>query len=170
MYNKNIYLIGMMGSGKSTIGKLLSENKNIPLFDMDIELEKLMEMSINKIFNEYGKNRFRLIESTFFNEITKKNYFIYATGGGIILNKKNQKILKNKGITIFLDCSKDILIKRLKKNLNMRPLLQNNFENNINIIYNDRYDIYKSCAHFIIDTSSLSPNIIINKIKKYLDA
>ena len=170
MYNKNIYLIGMMGAGKSTIGKLLSKNKNIPLFDMDIELEKLMEMSVNTIFNEYGENRFRLIESTFFNEITKKNQFIYATGGGIILNNNNQKILKNNGVTIFLDCSVDIIIKRLKNNLNKRPLLKKEFKNKITEMYNERYDIYKSCAHLILKTSSLTPYIITDQIEEYLDA
>ena len=112
MYNKNIYLIGMMGSGKSTIGKKLSDAIDIPLLDMDIELEKIMEMKIDTIFNEYGENRFRMIESSFFSEITKKNIFVYATGGGIILDKSNQKILMQKGTTIFLDCSLDVLYSR----------------------------------------------------------
>ena len=76
MLNKNIYLIGMMGSGKSTIGTLLSKQINIPLIDMDIELEKIMGMSIDSIFNEYGENRFRMIETSFFNELTKNNVFI----------------------------------------------------------------------------------------------
>ena len=128
MYNKNIYLIGMMGSGKSTIGKKLSDAIDIPLLDMDIELEKIMEMKIDTIFNEYGENRFRMIESSFFSEITKKNIFVYATGGGIILDKSNQKILMQKGTTIFLDCSLDVLYSRLKNNVNSRPILKNDFE------------------------------------------
>ena len=66
----------MMGSGKSTIGTLLSKQINIPLIDMDIELEKIMGMSIDSIFNEYGENRFRMIETSFFNELTKNNVFI----------------------------------------------------------------------------------------------
>tara|TARA_Y100000588_G_C13804042_1_gene732137 strand:- start:100 stop:612 length:513 start_codon:yes stop_codon:yes gene_type:complete len=169
MYNKNIYLIGMMGSGKSTIGKKLSDAIDIPLLDMDIELEKIMEMKIDTIFNEYGENRFRMIESSFFSEITKKNIFVYATGGGIILNKSNQKILMQKGTTIFLDCSLDVLYSRLKNNINSRPILKNDFEKKINEIYNERYDIYKSCSDFIQDTSSLTPNKIVDHIINYLN-
>ena len=169
MYNKNIYLIGMMGSGKSTIGKKLSDAIDIPLLDMDIELEKIMEMKIDTIFNEYGENRFRMIESSFFSEITKKNIFVYATGGGIILDKSNQKILMQKGTTIFLDCSLDVLYSRLKNNVNSRPILKNDFEKKINEIYNERYDIYKSCSDFIQDTSSLTPNKIVDYIRNYLN-
>ena len=169
MYNKNLYLIGMMGSGKSTIGKKLSDAIDIPLLDMDIELEKIMEMKIDTIFNEYGENRFRMIESSFFSEITKKNIFVYATGGGIILDKSNQKILMQKGTTIFLDCSLDVLYSRLKNNVNSRPILKNDFEKKINEIYNERYDIYKSCSDFIQDTSSLTPNKIVDHIRNYLN-
>ena len=158
-----------MGSGKSTIGKKLSDAIDIPLLDMDIELEKIMEMKIDTIFNEYGENRFRMIESSFFSEITKKNIFVYATGGGIILDKSNQKILMQKGTTIFLDCSLDVLYSRLKNNINSRPILKNDFEKKINEIYNERYDIYKSCSDFIQDTSSLTPNKIVDHIINYLN-
>ena len=82
----NIFLIGMMGSGKSTIGNLLSQKLDIPFFDTDIEIEKIMDMSIDKIFNEFGENRFRMIESVFFNECIKADYYVYATGGGIVEN------------------------------------------------------------------------------------
>ena len=101
MNNKNIFLIGMMGSGKSTVGHLLSSKIKIPFFDMDNELEKIIDMSINEIFANYGEERFRLIESSFFNEITKVNQYVYATGGGIILNKNNQNILKKSGTTFY---------------------------------------------------------------------
>jgi len=126
-------------------------------------------MKIDTIFNEYGKNRFRMIESSFFSEITKKNIFVYATGGGIILNKSNQKILMQKGTTIFLDCSLDVLYSRLKNNVNSRPILKNDFEKKINEIYHERYDIYKSCSDFIQDTSSLTPNKIVDHIRNYLN-
>ena len=76
---KNIFLIGMMGSGKSTIGKLLSKKLNMSFLDTDREIEKIMGMSINEIFNNYGENRFRLIETAFFNEIVKVNNYVYAT-------------------------------------------------------------------------------------------
>ena len=159
-----------MGSGKSTIGSLLSKKIDIPFLDIDNEIERLIEMSIETIFNEYGENRFRLIESTFFREITKQNKFVYATGGGIILDPKNQLILKNNGLSIFLDCSVNEIIRRIKNDSKQRPLLNNNFQQTIKKLYKERHNLYKSCAHHIIDVDSLSPQLIINKITDYLNA
>ena len=85
----NIFLIGMMGSGKSTIGNLLSQKLGMPFFDTDIEIEKIMGMPIDKIFIDFDENRFRMIESVFFNECIKANYNVYATGGGIVENMHN---------------------------------------------------------------------------------
>ena len=169
MNNKNIFLIGMMGTGKSTVGSLLSSIKNIPFFDMDIELEKLIEKPIDEIFQDYGESRFRLIESSFFNEITKSNQYIYATGGGIILDKNNRNILKKSGVTFFLDSSTDTLINRLKKDIKKRPLLGDNQSLNISKIFNDRYDLYKKSAHYIIKTDNFTPEDIANKIMIYFD-
>ena len=170
MLDKNIYLIGMMGSGKSTIGTLLSQQINIPLLDMDRELEKVMDMTINQIFHTYGENRYRMMESSFFTEITKNNVFIYATGGGVVLDTSNQRILVENGITIFLDCSLDVLQNRLKNDLASRPLLKDDFKKQITDLYNERYNLYKSCANFIQDTGSLTPEETTNHIKKYLNA
>tara|TARA_B110000495_G_scaffold172721_1_gene161832 strand:- start:183 stop:695 length:513 start_codon:yes stop_codon:yes gene_type:complete len=169
MNNKNIFLIGMMGTGKSTVGSVLSSIKNIPFFDMDIELEKLIDKPIDEIFKDYGESRFRLIESSFFNEITKANRYIYATGGGIILDKNNRNILKNSGITFFLDSSTDTLINRLKKDTKKRPLLGDNLSLNISKVFNDRFDLYKKSAHYTIKTDNFTPNDIANKIITYFD-
>ena len=166
MKSENIYLIGMMGSGKSTTGQLLSKKLKIECIDMDNELERLMDMSIQMILSEYGEKRFRMIESTFFREITKAGQLIYATGGGIILDKSNRKIIKDKGISIFLDCSIDTLIKRIKKDKKIRPLIKDEFIQNIKDIYNDRYSLYKECAQHTIDTSSLNEDQVIKEIAK----
>lgn len=170
MNNKNIFLIGMMGSGKSTVGHLLSSKIKIPFFDMDNELEKIIDMSINEIFANYGEERFRLIESSFFNEITKVNQYVYATGGGIILNKNNQNILKKSGTTFFLDTSRETLIHRLENDTRKRQILQNNIPLNIPKILNKRYNLYSEVAHCIIKTDKLNPVDITNQIIKYCNA
>ena len=161
---KNIFLIGMMGSGKSTVGKLLSKKLSFPLIDMDDEIQQLMDMSISEIFDEYGEERFRLIESSFFKECSKNDDFIYSTGGGIVLNSKNQNILQIRGLCFFLDCDTETIIRRLKDKNKKRPLYQTN--DDIISIYNDRIDLYKKCAHYIIDTSQLDPNTIVHQIEK----
>ena len=71
----NIFLIGMMGAGKSTVGKLISQNTQIPFIDIDYEIEEIMEMSILEIFQSYGEKRFRLIEEAFFRECTKSPHY-----------------------------------------------------------------------------------------------
>ena len=165
----NIFLIGMMGSGKSTIGNLLSQKLDLPFFDTDIEIEKIMEMSIDKIFNDFGENRFRLIESVFFNECIKANYNVYATGGGIVENIDNHKALKNNGISIFLDCSIDVLNKRLKNEYLERPLIKNNYKNKINDIYNKRYSQYKLCSHINVSVDNCSKEEIVDLIIKKIN-
>jgi len=161
---KNIFLIGMMGSGKSTIGKLLSKKLSIPIIDMDDELKQLMDMSITRIFDEYGENRFRLIESTYFRECSKNDDFIYSTGGGIILDTNNQNILKTRGICFFLDCNPTILINRLDNQSQNRPLYKN--DHDITTLYNSRKSLYKKCAHYTIDTSGLTKEETAIQIEK----
>ena len=101
---KPVVLLGMMGSGKSTIGKILAEKLNFDFIDTDNEIENIMDMTINQIFIEYGEQYFRLLETTFFQERIKNGQVIYSTGGGLILDKKNMKIVidnikKVEGIT-----------------------------------------------------------------------
>ena len=165
----NIFLIGMMGAGKSTIGNLLSQKLDIPFFDTDTEIEKIMEMSIDKIFNDFGENRFRMIESVFFNECIKANYNVYATGGGIVENPENHKALKNNGICIFLDCSIEVLNERLKKKYKDRPLIKDNYKNKIKNIYNKRYNQYESCSHININVDNYSESEIVDLIIKELN-
>ena len=165
---ENIFLIGMMGSGKTTIAKLLSKKIAIDYFDTDEEIEKIMGMSIQQIFDEYGEKRFRLIESSFFNEMANVNTAIYATGGGIVESEINQQTLRNNGFTVFLDCSiKEI--KRRISNDNNRPLFKNNSEDNLNIIYQKRKNAYKDIADLIICVDKYSKKEIIQLISEKIN-
>ena len=163
MNKDNIYLIGMMGSGKTTIGQLLAKKMNLEFLDMDSELEHLMDMSISMIFSQYGEKRFRMIESSFFREVSKVGKLVYATGGGIILNQSNQKIIKE-GIAIFLDCSLNELISRVKKDKKSRPLIHDDVKKNMSILYNERYKLYENCAKYIIDTTAMSTTQVADEI------
>ena len=160
---KNIFLIGMMGSGKSTIGNLLSKKLSMPIIDMDDEIEQLMDMSINKIFKEYGEKRFRLIETAYFRECSKNDNFIYSTGGGIILDSNNQNIMQKRGMCFFLDCNTNTLISRLNSQNKKRPLYKNN--DDFITLYNKRINLYKKCAHHTIDTNDLTKEQVAKKIK-----
>ena len=169
MKKNNIYLIGMMGSGKSTIGPLLSKKMNIDYMDMDNELEKLMDMSLPMIFSEYGEERFRMIESAFFREISKVGQLIYATGGGIVLHDLNKKIIKETGVAVFLDCSIDKLIDRIKHDKKNRPLVADNIKEQMRTIYNERYELYEECSKYTIDTTDMNIDQVIEEIMQCIN-
>ena len=144
----------MMGCGKSTIGQQLSTNLNLNYIDLDKEIEKHEKTNIPFIFQEKGEPYFRKIESEILFQQEKKENYIMATGGGIILDKNNQIFLKQQNATIiFLKTSLQELIKRTK-NKNNRPLLnKSNQEKEIETHLNIRTPIYKKLANIMMDTS-----------------
>ena len=101
----HIFIIGMMGSGKSSIAPLLSSQINIPYIDTDRDLIEIMDAEIQDIFQTLTKQKFYDLESTYFLEHVKGKQHIYATGGGIILKQPNRTMLQNNGVTIFLETS-----------------------------------------------------------------
>ncbi len=105
MINNNIFLIGMMGSGKSTIAPQLSQVLELPCIDTDKDILSVLDIKISDI----SELKFRQLESVYFLERIKNDYCVYATGGGIILSEKNRESIQNHGIGIFLDTSIDVL-------------------------------------------------------------
>ena len=161
------YLIGMMGSGKSSVGKLLANKLQFSIIDIDKEIEKNEKLSIKEIFEEKGENYFREIESKYL--LRKRNSAVVSCGGGIILNKKNREFLKTSGYTIYLKSSIPTLEKRLL-NENGRPLLSNdNLKETLVNIYSKRKTLYTSSANTTIITDRRSVKevceLIIKKLK-----
>lgn len=166
-YNK-IAFIGMMGCGKSTISKLLSEKINLRLYDLDEIFEIENNIKIKDFFEKYGENTFRKKESELLEKVTIKNEFIISCGGGIILEEKNRKILfGNDILTIYLKTTEDELFVRLK-NDNKRPLLQKeNPKDEIKKILSARKKFYKQ-AKLTIETTNKTPKEITEEIWKKL--
>ena len=161
------YLIGMMGSGKSSVGKLLANMLQFSIIDIDKEIEKDEKLSIKKIFEKKGEYYFREIESKYL--LRKRNSAVVSCGGGIVLNKKNREFLKTSGYTIYLKSSIPTLEKRLL-NENSRPLLINdNFKETLINIYSKRKTLYTSVANTTIITDRRSVKevceLIIKKLK-----
>ena len=161
------YLIGMMGSGKTSVGKLLAKKLQFSIIDIDKEIEKNEKLSIKEIFEEKGENYFRAIESKYL--LRKRNSAVVSCGGGIILNKKNREFLKTSGYTIYLKSSILTLEKRLL-NENGRPLLSNdNLKETLINIYSKRKTLYTSSANTTITTDRRSVRevceLIIKKLK-----
>jgi shikimate kinase len=166
--NNNIYLIGMMGSWKSTIGSNLAKKLDMNFFDTDDVVEELTEMKISDIFKKYGEKKFRQMEKAFFLEKGKEFNQLFSTGGGIILDNENREILK-KGITFLLEASPDIIAARIH-NKSKRPLLKEseNLEAELSAIWQKRQGYYYESAQHIIKTDNLQPSEVIDKILKIL--
>ncbi len=164
----NIYLIGMMGSGKSTVGKHLSVMLGIPFLDLDHYIEVKHQKSIADIFKEYGEARFRELEFEALSQIETSSVLV-ACGGGIILDSRNRKKLQSSGKVVFLKASIPELTKRLG-NVTNRPLLKEKaVRKELNHIWQKRKDFYEKTAHLTVDTKKRSPKEIsediFNRIK-----
>jgi len=121
--NQNIFLIGPMGSGKTTIGKYLAKMFGLQFYDCDQELERLTGASVSLIFDLEGEAGFRVRENQLLKQLTAKNGVLIATGGGTVCNEENRRLLRSQGLVVYLKTSVENQLKRLNKDKS-RPLLQ----------------------------------------------
>ena len=161
--NKNLVLIGMMGSGKSTIGYLLAKKLKFLFIDIDKNIEKNEETTISNIFKEKGEKYFRDIEEKITLDILKKkSNCVISLGGGAFINKNIQELVLKKNISFWLKWKNSTIIKRLK-NVNKRPLLKKMNHKQIANLNTERSKLY-SKANYILDCDNLNKNEIIKKI------
>tara|TARA_E500000331_G_C17262227_1_gene715740 strand:+ start:159 stop:767 length:609 start_codon:yes stop_codon:yes gene_type:complete len=165
---KNLVLLGMMGVGKSTIGRKLAKKLNLKFFDTDQIIEKKVQMKIIDIFNLKGEKYFRKQEEIVVLDCLKNNNSLIALGGGGFINIKIRTEVLNKAISIWLDVDLETLSKRLNNNLK-RPLLQrgNNKKMLLNI-YKKRKSTYK-LADFKVYCEKLNINQIQKKIINFYE-
>ena len=167
MRNK-IYLIGSMGSGKTTIGKMLASKLHLPFIDIDRKIEQKEKMVISDIFKENGENYFRKIESDILKKYSSLNEFVISTGGGAVLSQDNKKILNN-GYKIYLKISIDAQYNRVKHRKH-RPLL---IEGDLKTILKDldevRGVIYSDLADLVVDVSYLDKEDVLSSIMNQIE-
>ncbi|MBR8827791.1 MAG: shikimate kinase [Gomphosphaeria aponina SAG 52.96 = DSM 107014] len=137
----SIYLIGMMGSGKTTVGKVMAQKLGYRFFDTDVLIEQVAAKSINEIFATVGEASFRELESKVLAELSAYLKSAIATGGGIVLRPENWSYLHH-GLIVWLDAPLEVLIKRLAAD-NTRPLLQvTNYEEKLKLLLEQRRHLY----------------------------
>ena len=160
---KNLILTGMMGVGKTTIGKALSERLKIKFIDVDKVIENQESSSINKIFEKKGEIYFRKIEKIITLKQLENTNCVIALGGGAFINKDiREKVLKS-GITIWLDLKIKELFKRSLSS-KKRPLLNNvNLEKKLNDIYHQRKDVY-NLSNYKINCNAQTKSAVVEKI------
>ncbi|VFP88762.1 Shikimate kinase 1 [Buchnera aphidicola (Cinara piceae)] len=167
---KNIFLVGPMGAGKSTIGRFLSKSLNMQFYDSDIEIEKRTGADIDWVFEVEGESEFRAREEKIINELTNKKGIILATGGGSILSFKSRDLLNSRGIVVYLRATINEQLIRTKID-KKRPLLSHDNNKNKKILYNlfqVRDPLYKNVSHFIIDTYNKGIKLIVSDIIRYI--
>tara|TARA_B100000029_G_scaffold206014_1_gene203842 strand:+ start:1463 stop:1972 length:510 start_codon:yes stop_codon:yes gene_type:complete len=159
---KNLILIGMMASGKSTIGHLLAKKLRLRFFDTDFIFEKKMKMKIAEFFHKRGEVKFRNLEKKIILNVLKKNNCVVSIGGGAFIDHEIRNIANKKHKAIWLNWTSDTLINRIKKN-NKRPLALNLTNNELKKLIVDRSKIY-SRAKYKIDCENMKKIEIVNKI------
>ena len=160
---KNLFLVGMMGTGKSTIGKILAQRLSMKFIDSDSEIEKESGFSIPEIFSDQGESTFRNMERTFINQINQDQPAVIACGGGLCIPAGMMELLKSKGHVICLLANPTTLIGRTQKDSN-RPLLQVAQPlQALEKLLQERDGRYRE-ADTIIDTDELLPEQVVERI------
>ena len=169
MENANIFLIGPMGVGKTTIGRQLAKSLSFDFIDSDHEIEKRTGADIPWIFDIEGEQGFRQRERQVISDLVKMQGIVLATGGGAVLDPQNRADLKGNGVVVYLKASVKKLLQRTARD-RQRPLLKtSNPRQKLAAILEEREPIYLEMADIIVDTEkrnvSNSVNYIINKVK-----
>lgn len=152
----NIFLVGMMGAGKTTIGRLLAGFLKKTFYDSDREIQKRTGVSIPLIFEIEGEAGFRKRETEMLSELVKMSNIVLATGGGAVLSAQNREMLKQSGTVIYLRATVDDLWRRTRQDKN-RPLLQTQDpRTKLAELYTQRDPLYRETAHIIVESGKRS--------------
>ncbi len=164
-----IALVGLPGSGKSTVGRQLARRLQVPFFDSDHVSEERQGYSIKEAFLRYGEDRFRDLEEVVLDELSQKPQAIISTGGGAILKAATRQRLRERGHVVYLNSTPEELYRRLRHDTN-RPLLQvADPLSRLRDLYAVRDPLYREVAHFVIETGRPSVASLVNMILMQLE-
>ncbi|MEX0988004.1 MAG: shikimate kinase [Bacteroidales bacterium] len=167
--HSRIYLIGFMGSGKTTHGRKIASMMGYGFVDMDEWIAGKEDLNIEEIFRKYGESYFRELETRAIAEMHKLEKVVIATGGGAPAYGKNMELLKRSGLTIYLKLSPEALLSRLKTAQTKRPLLEGKTEaemcQTIHEMLEER-EVFYSMAHMVIDGLASVNERVVNAIQR----
>jgi shikimate kinase len=169
MTGNNIFLVGLMGAGKTTVGRALARKLNKQFIDTDHEVEARTGVSIPVIFEIEGEASFRQREAEVICDLTAQTDIVLATGGGAILDPVNREFLKTRGTVIYLRASVSSILQRTSHDKN-RPLLQTpNPRERIEQLAREREPYYQEVAHFVIETGRPNVQSLVQTILSQLE-
>jgi shikimate kinase len=168
MASENLFLVGLMGAGKTTVGKLLAKHLQKTFIDCDHEIERRTGVRIPVIFDLEGEPGFRCREAAVLDELTQRENIVLATGGGAVLKAENRQALRERGTTIYLRANVEDLWRRTRRDKN-RPLLQTEDPRaRLEELLATRDPLYREVAHLIIDTGEQSVQKLVRRLEQEL--
>jgi shikimate kinase len=166
---RNVFLVGPMGVGKTTIGRCLADLLHKEFVDLDVEIEKRTGASIPLIFEIEGEEGFRRREAALLDEITGREDLVLATGGGAVLASGNRERLRERGVVVYLSAPVETLLERTARDRH-RPLLQTpDRRKTLEEILRAREPLYRETAHLVVKSSSRAPALVAREIIKQLE-
>lgn len=170
MFNSVVFLVGPMGAGKSTIGRLLAAELSLPFLDSDRVIEERTGADIPWIFDVEGEQGFRDREAAVLSELSLERGVVLATGGGIVLRPENRSAMQSSGPVFYLTASVEQLLERTSKD-KKRPLLQvDDPEKKIIELIELRDPLYREVADFVIDTDRRTPKAVAQEIARLAES
>jgi shikimate kinase len=164
----NIILVGLMGAGKTSVGKTLARILGKRFFDSDQEIERVTGVKISMIFEFEGESGFRARESKMLADLVQERNIVLATGGGAVLSKENRDMLPKNGTVIYLRAPVRSLIKRTRRDRS-RPLLQvADPAAKLTTLFEQRDPLYREVAHLVVDTGEQSVRVLAGQIEDKL--
>lgn len=164
-----IALVGLPGSGKSTVGRQLARRLDVPVFDSDHVIEQQLGCSIREYFEREGEAAFRDVEESVIDQLTRHPTGVLSTGGGVVLRPANRQHLHERTHVVYLSSSPDELFRRLRHDA-QRPLLQvADPLSRLRDLYALRDPLYRETAHFIVETGRPSVATLVNMIQMQLE-
>lgn len=164
-----VILVGMMGAGKTTVGREYARRHRMRFVDCDHEMEARTGVKVSTIFEIEGEDGFRRRETQLVDELTRESDLVLATGGGVVLNPDNRAMMSERGIVVYLNVPTAVLWERTRHDRN-RPLLQvPNPRERIETLYRERDPLYRSVADIIVDGGRGNPGGMVRVIEKAID-
>ncbi len=166
----NIFLVGPMGAGKTTVGRRLAEARGLDFVDSDQEIEARTGVDVAYIFEKEGEDGFRRREKAMIAELSARNQLVLATGGGAVLDPENRQALSSRGMVVYLHASIEQQVARTARADN-RPLLQNATDRRevLARLFAMRDPLYREIADLVLLTDGRNAKLLVRDIEEYLD-
>ncbi|ACM27983.1 shikimate kinase [Agrobacterium sp. SHOUNA12C] len=160
---RNLVFVGLMGAGKSSIGRVVANQLGIPFVDTDIEIERVSRMTIPELFAAYGEEEFRALEMRVIKRLLKGGPRVVSTGGGAFINERTRRHVKRSGLSVWLKADLDVLWERVSKR-DTRPLLKTeNPKQTLERLMTARYPIYAE-ADLVVLSRDVNKDIMVNEV------